>query len=280
MNRQRTGLGFASPGGGDYFDDYDYGWDELFYDYLDMGWDPFDAAMFADGGGAYGGGGDLWNDFFYWFLDQGFDPFEAAAMADAESAAGSIVISTEEPGSLPEIPANLPGVIPAPYDPFTVPLPEMFANDPVPPGPMPALPGYCPAGYYHPVSDPYSCIPFPGENRPAARKQAQQRAQQQQQQAQKRQQQQQQPCPTGQVRYPYTGKCVPQQCPQGTRRNPATGECVKSAQQGQLPQCPPNRVYDLQKKKCVVPGSSTGSSNTWLWLLLIAGGAVVISKRR
>lgn len=302
MNGQRTGLGFAS---GDYFNDYEEygsGWDDLYFDALDWGFNPGEAAFFADGGygggswwdnfdplsGDYAGGGsnspgsngDLWNDFFYWYLDQGYDPFEAATLADAESS-DSIRIDTWEPGILPQIPDDLPGVIPAPYDPYTIPLPELFANDPAPPGPLPPLPGYCPQGYYHPVSDPFKCVPFPDESKPAARKKAQQKAQQQQQQAQKRQQQQQQPCPTGQVRYPYTGKCVPQQCPQGTKRNPATGECVKTQQQGELPRCPdPRLVYDLQKKKCVVPGSSSGSSNSWLWLLLIAGGAVVISKRR
>lgn len=283
--RRRTGLGFLSPGEGDYFEEYDNWWDNFTDDgdYIYTGggvswWDNFDPYTGDYAGG--GGSNDLWNELFSWYLDQGYDPFEAATLADAE-ASESISTATWESDDLPKIPDNLPGVIPAPYDPTTIPLPELFANDPAPRPPLPPLPGACYGPTYHPQWDPFACVPYPDEKYPAARKQAQRKGQQQQQQQQKRQQQQQQPCPTGQVRYPYTGKCVPQQCPQGTRRNPATGECVKGAQQGQLPQCPDSRlVYDLKKKKCVVPGSSSGSSNSWLWLLLIAGGAVIISRRR
>ncbi len=295
--RRRTGLGFASPGGGDYFDGSS--WDDVFYDYLGMGYDPFDAAYFANGGGSGGNGwwwgnfdesgdyvggardpNELWNDLFYWYLSQGYDPLDAATLADAE-AGSSIGVKTDLEFGLPNLPSNLPGVIPAPYDPTTIPLPEWFANDPAPRPPLPPLPGACYGETYHPQWDPFACVPYPDDKHPTARKQAQQKGRQQQQQQQKRQQQMQQKCPPGQKPYPYTGKCVPEKCATGTRRNPATGECVKTQQQGELPKCPdPRLVYDLQKKKCVVPGSSSGSSNSWLWLLLIAGGAVAISKRR
>jgi hypothetical protein len=29
------------------------------------------------------------------------------------------------------------------------------------------LPGYCPPGQYHPIDDPYACIPFPAPTSPA-----------------------------------------------------------------------------------------------------------------
>lgn len=61
------------------------------------------------------------------------------------------------------------------------------------------LPGYCPGGTYHPLNDPYACVPFPDD--PVQRQQAQKQAQQQKQaQAQPQRsfpKQQYQNCPQG-----------------------------------------------------------------------------------
>ena len=94
------------------------------------------------------------------------------------------------------------------------------------------LPGYCGPGTYHPLNDPYICVPFPDET-PAERNQRQQAAQRAQAAqkaaaAAKAAQQAAQPCPpnTGLVKNAQ-GQCV---CPPGYAFSKTYGKCVMVSQ--------------------------------------------------
>lgn len=94
------------------------------------------------------------------------------------------------------------------------------------------LPGYCPAGYYHPLNDPYICVPFPDET-PAERNQrqiaaAKAQAAQKAAQAAAKAQQAAQPCPpnTGLVKNAQ-GQCA---CPNGYAFSKTYGKCVLVSQ--------------------------------------------------
>ena len=116
--------------------------------------------------------------------------------------------------------------------------------------------GYCPGGTYHPLNDPYACVPFPPETpefekqqRAAAAHKAAQDALRAQQRAQ------QQGCP------PNTGLV----------KN-AQGQCV----------CPPGYAANAQLKKCVLVNpalaAQANQAPDWLKYALLALGAVVVVK--
>lgn len=266
------------------------------------GWDAGAGFNFANDPRLTGGGGtitDSFDDWDFWAVfdlafNQGFDEDTALMIAGGMLGDPSQFIGpdfdpivTNEPNALPATyPIDL--VIPQPQG-IPGPDPSIFAPDAddlgeVPPRPLPRLPGYCPNGTYHPTNDPYACVPYPQDA--AARRTAQQAKAQQGRAQQQRARQMQQPCPTGQARYSYTGQCVPTQCPTGTTRNQATGACINTtpaqAQAARLAaaQCTGNKVYNLQTKRCEVPGSNSGSSKSWLWILLVVGGVVIVARSR
>jgi len=123
------------------------------------------------------------------------------------------------------------------------------------------LPGYCPKGTYHPVNDPYACVPFPADNN-AAKKQAAQQKKAQQSAAnalKAAQKKQDQSCPKH---------------PQGLPvwKNPATGKCEV------VPQCPQGSKFDSTAKRCLTAAQAKElyGDNSWLWWLLIGGGALLL----
>lgn len=284
-------------GGGGYYDEYfdfdDYfgggdGYGPFGGDFIDL---PEPGSYFDVGpspmpdlftGGDYQPSAE-WEQYFTEGLAIFGDPDLAAIYADGLYAEGGgegvIRIPTSEPGAFE---VQLPpgggyfdvGLSPFPDFDFSaggVPsLVDFGVED------TPVLPGYCPAGTYHPIENPMACVPFPTE--PGARRKAQQQAKQQQQQQQRRAQQMRQPCPPGQARYPITGKCVPKQCPAGQQRNPATGECMRATGQG-IPKCPPGQVFDLMKGACVVPSvaaAGLGDIPSWFWLAGL--GLLILSQ--
>ena len=116
------------------------------------------------------------------------------------------------------------------------------------------LPGYCPPGTYHPISDPYACVPFPGST-------------------------------TGQ---PAPKRATPAQRPGVTRPKPtAAGQCpppfVYDPKQKKcvLPPCPPGQAYSLTQRKCVpvaqLKPADQVNDEAFPWWLVIAGGAVLIA---
>lgn len=140
------------------------------------------------------------------------------------------------------------------------PLPTYNDVPPQPAGALPDLPGYCPKGTYHPMSDPFACVPFPtmtpGQN---------QRPQQPNQQgspAKPGSSAATPKCPGGQVFNPQTGKCVQVPCPQGLVFNPKTNKCEKPAVQPK-----PQNLTELAKQ-----------TPWWIWLLL--GGTVLLASSK
>ena len=195
-----------------------------------------------------------------------------------------------EPGN-----PTLPDITTPPSIPYTPPLPDftfpapLIDFGPAPSAPMTYgsnLPGYCPTGYYHPINDPYSCVPFP----PATTQQQQQAAA-----APKPPQQpppsSQQGCPSGQYQSRRYQRCMPIPncaqlypgsvfnptteacvagggCPVGYWSNPATRRCEL------IPQCP-QVGYTFNTLNGVCGPNPSGASffdeiPWWLWLGLLA----------
>lgn len=125
-------------------------------------------------------------------------------------------------------------------------------------GSNPPLLPYCPGGTYHPLNDPYACVPFPPETPEFERQQkaaAAHKAAQDALKAAAAKAQQQQGCP------PNTGLV----------KN-AQGQCV----------CPPGYAPNAQLKKCVLVNASLAAQSNqapdWLKYALLALGAVVVVK--
>lgn len=125
-------------------------------------------------------------------------------------------------------------------------------------GTNPPLLPYCPGGTYHPLNDPYSCVPFPPETPEFEKQQraaAAQKAAQDALKARAAQQQRQQGCP------PNTGLVKNVQ-----------GQCV----------CPPGYAPNAELKKCVLVNASLAAQSQqapdWLKYALLALGAVVVVK--
>jgi len=251
----------------------------------------FDDFSFDFSSSSGGGGWDFWNIFDV-AIESGFAEDIALQIANGWYGDPADIfgpdfdpIITSEPGGLPPVPVNPPLVILSP-DGVPGPDPNIFAPDideDIAQPPYPRLPGYCGSGTYHPANDPYSCVPFPAD--PTARRKAQQSKATQGKTQQKRQTANAQPCPTGQARWPYTSKCVPQQCASGTQRNRATGACDRATSQqratnnARSAQCPSGKVLNSKTRKCVTPGETGDEYSILIWLLLGAVGLYAVAKR-
>lgn len=252
---QNKGLGFLSPGGDDSTDDYsfdewnDYGYDDwLYYDYFSSGGGLLPDLPIQDinyptplpGPGISAGSpfqdiADYLSNWFYGLIP--------TIQSDAPYRTGSTTAPTNIPdyGSSPNYPGN-PG--------------QGTATDNL----QTALPGYCPGGTYHPLNDPYACVPFPTDD---ATKKAQakiQRKGQQQQARQKRQAQQQanKSCPKDKQNRPVW-------------RNPKTGQCEL------VPVCGPGQSFDQVTGRCLTSAQKNelyGSSGNWIWWII--GGVVFV----
>lgn len=259
------GLGFLpSDTGGEIGGGLDWWDDWLFVDYY-----------YPDYSG--GGGGDYWSNFdpvtgdyigqggaqnYSWW--DNFDPITG----DWIGQGGTIdTIDTTEPGSLPSGPSGnwwgglidfFSGIVSPGYQPD-------FSSG-VPPAPTPNLPGYCPAGTYHPIDDPFACVPFPPSpaqpgqtpRTPVRPTPGPMTRSSSQPQAPK--------CPQGQIFSQQYNRCIPQ-CPQGQVFNPQTNKCQAA------PKCPQGMQFDPVKGTCVQVLAQQGSSFPWWMWLLIAGGA-------
>lgn len=222
--RPSTGLGFLywggeSGGGGDWWDDLTQ--DE--YNYL------FDT---------YGGSGrDFWNfEDPYW----AYDP------------SGTFFYDTTSERFLPAPAGNVP-LASAPVNWWEYFLPSFGGGGNAP---APNLPGYCPGGTYHPIDDPYACVPFPVDPVTGKPTRPRQTAQQKPQPAKKS--------------APKVSPQNPQPCPAPGRTNPATGKC----------ECPKGLLYDAKTQRCIPATLSNRLTQPgpggFPWWLLLLGGAVVI----
>ena len=243
--KQPKGLGFLwwgggeSGGGEDIYGDYDY-----LFDY----------------GGNYNGGGDFWgfddpfwsgggNDFWgfdndYWggYYDPARDAFVFPGNDAAFLPANT---GTNQGGDFWGFGGDF-------WSGLQDAINNALGSNNVP------LLGYCPGGTYHPLNDPYSCVPFPPETPEFEKQQraaAAHKAAQDAVRAAAKKQQQQQGCP------PNTGLV----------KN-AQGQCV----------CPPGYAPNAQLKKCVLVNASlaaqSGQAPDWLKYALLALGAVVVVK--
>ena len=259
-----------SDAGGDQFGFDEIGFDPWLYGYFDGGGGGLDFSSLSGdpnsgGSSSASSSGPGWEDLFYFYLDQGYDPFEAATMADEDVAAGyAASVEGSAPLPLPSTPDGPLVVSPMPYTPDLLPWdPWGISDDPGAPGGSIGanVPGYCPGGTYHPypIGDPRAnqCAPFPTD--PAARKKAQQQeAARQQQQARTNRggsaAATQQSCPKGQYKDPATGRCVPiPACPQGMVFSPLAGKCV------------------TKPTSATSAGLAAIASSPWLWILIAAG---------
>lgn len=267
---RRNGLGFAQGESGGGYDD----WGGYFFDDFGNYWeyDWFDVN--------YGGGGDYWpsfdsytlpnltaptsplvNDYRYdidW--SQYWNDFFAGNIDRVDTFAQG---NYDQP-SYRDITGDLdyrPGI----WDWLNNlgPGPAQPDRQYGPAGDGALLPRYCPQGTYHPVNDPFACVPFP-PNDPNAKKQASNQRKAQQaaaNAARKAQQQQDKQCPKD---------------PQGRPvwRNPQTGKCELA------PVCPQGQKFDSTARRCLTAAQAKElyGDNNWLMWLLIAAGVLVVVK--
>lgn len=279
------GLGFLNEGGS--FDDYqDWSWYGDFgggggdayydwqadanYDWLSGGWsDGYtgdDWSWFGADNGYYGYPSydefaqALWEQTGYTPQDLGID--------DPYAAETALSVNTDERFNLPSFnpdplsvyyPQSYPAT--SDYDPWA----EIYGNPPAAPAAptAPRLPGACPRGYYHPLNNPYACVPFPAPSNGA---QSQRKPQPPQQGTQPRQ--------PSKPQTPAQPKCPANT---GLQYNPQTQRC----------ECPKGTAYNAQAKRCVVPTvkdqallSRTPSQQKkplpWWVIAAILGGAFVL----
>lgn len=142
----------------------------------------------------------------------------------------------------------------------------------IPPAPTPNLPGYCPVGTYHPIDDPFACVPFPDD--PTTPGQTQRKPATPVPGPQTRAGSQPAPkCPSGQIFSQQLNRCIPQ-CPQGQVFNPNTNKCQAA------PKCPQGMQFDQSRGTCVSAAAlaSAGSGLPWwIWLLIAGVGAAALS---
>lgn len=265
--RRRNGLGFAA---GDYWDfdtNYDYGnnWDWWFG----------------------GGGGDSYNDYDFLMIEGGDDwpmlgPIPMPEMGPAPTTGwwqDWYDLLSQETISHPDFDAFAQTQVQQPsYRDITGDLdyrpnfwdwlsdfgPGPAQLDPQygPAGDGSLLPGYCPKGTYHPVNDPFACVPFPPSDpnakKPAAQKKAEQAAMNA---AKKIQQAADKGCPKD---------------PQGRPvwRNPQTNKCELK------PPCGTGLKFDSTTRRCLTPAEvkELYGDNNWLIWALIALGVIVVVK--
>lgn len=219
-------------------------------------------------------GGNYFEDYLDYYLDLGYDPLTAVDLATQDASQQSIVAETTY------APMPLPDISPLPTIPYVTPyVPTFWAGFPegdyfplpLPPEPPGTdLPPYCPGGYYHPINDPFACVPFPTtattqQQRPPTQRPSQPPAQAPRPPASQapRPPTQQQPCPTGYCKHPTTGQCMP--IPRGYQRHPQTQVCTPlTAQVSPLPI--PTEAQDMFADLKKLPW--------WVWLAL--GGVVLL----
>jgi len=279
------------------------------YDYL---------GDYGGGGGGYLGNGYGGDDFYSGFLyDPGYYdtslpggtlpdiPLISPTLPDLgipefgeipfyyDPITGQPILGTgsEHPGEIPPPPISTPNItlIPPTLPDFTFPLPIDFGADPFGAGMTygPNLPPYCPPGYYHPIDNPQSCVPFPPATTPPTQPPsggapkpppiappAQQGCPSGQYPS--RRYQRCMPIPNcaqlypGSVFSPASEACVAQgACPPGYWPNPKTRQCEL------IPQCPgANVTFDMTRGICVPITQGQGSLFDeipwWLWLGLLA----------
>jgi hypothetical protein len=223
------------------------------------------------------GGGDLFGAYLDYYLEMGFDQLTAMELAAQDAAALSFRETTSEVGYADyqqSWPIEPPKYLELPDGPFYplpyVPYEQSWPLEPPTPEPLPTpppLPGPCPGGTYHPMENPYICVPFPPAQQQAPKPPQQQPKSSAQQAPRPPQQPAQAPCPVlTHWRNPRTGKCEPK------------------------PKCPAPSVFDAQVGACVLPNRQTvppepgpdagddGSNNNW-WLLLLAAGAIAFATQ-
>ena len=252
-NAKPRGLGFLSTGS---FEDDGGGYDPYSdANFTDWFYDPYSDPNFTDGyqsdTGFYGYNSyDEFADAFWGTF--GYSP-EEAGIENPYAYETAAEINTEEESAANRtydfgdwgwfgdfapayVPEDLDGSSGAPWE-----TPTNASR----------LPGVCPPGFYHPMSDPYSCVPFP----PRQPQKPQQRPQQKPQ-PKPQQKPQPQPCPPGMTRALLTGKC---QCPARSKWNAQTQRCERET----TPATPlVNRTLPNGQPKQAMP---------W-WVLLIGAG--------
>lgn len=255
------GLGFLPSGSGgeiggglDWFDEWlfaDYFWPE----YIGGGdyWSNFDPVT-----GDYVGAGDWWKN---------FDP----VTGDWLESIGTVeTIDTTEPGTLPSGPSGnwwqglvdwFNGIVSPNYRPDF--------SSPTPAPPQVQLPGDCPAGTYHPIDDPFTCVPFPTD--PAQPGQTPRTPARPTPGPMTRAGAQPPKCPQGQIFSQQLNRCIPQ-CPAGQMFNPQTNKCQAA------PKCPAGMQFDQSRGTCVQVLAQQGSGFPWwIWLLIAGGAAMALS---
>lgn len=216
--------------------------------------------------------GNYWQ--YDWFDGGGLDPFWQQVQDEYDYqqnlAQGNVyTINQDAPFALPSY-RDITGTLDYQNDPWAW-LRDLFGG----PGPAPldpqygpagtgqGLPGYCPKGTYHPVGDPYACVPFPASD-PNAKKQ--------QQQQKKSQQSAANALKTAQ-------KKKDQSCPKDPKGrpvwfNPQTGRCEL------VPPCKAPAKFDSTSGRCLTPGQSKdlyGEDYAWVkWVLGAVGAALVL----
>jgi len=212
---------------------------------------------YEDGGAWDDWGAGYWDDEGGWF-----DP-EWAWLSDPAAGEFFIPIETETACAT----GTEPGCFTGPrnwwdWDWPTLPIPG--GGNPLPPYddiPPPPLPGYCPAGTYHPIENPYICVPFPPSPTPTA------------------------PARRPQSNQPQTRPTAPARPPQSAPQCPA-GYVFDSKLQRCIPACPKGAVFDARAGKCVpIPTNKPAQNFTelaqktpwWLWALL--AGTLLLATR-
>jgi hypothetical protein len=273
QSQQLNGLGFLQ---GDYYYEDDFG--NWYYE------DAF-GSFWGDASGSYG---DSFGTSYGWDVNYGLPILEPinfgwdlpsyrditrdldARGIDYEVAPDGTIRFFDDAPFLPTNPQGqgndswlpdniwdwLTGILDQGSDPGMVPT----TGDPT----APPLPGYCPQGTYHPVNDPYACVPFPPED-PAAKKAAQQQkaaAQKAAQALRAAQQKKDQLCKDPQGRPVWL--------------NPQTNKCELK------PPCAKGMKFDSTTQRCLTPQQIKelyGDDKDWLWWVLGGGAALLILTR-
>lgn len=116
------------------------------------------------------------------------------------------------------------------------------------------LPGYCPQGQYHPLNDPYACVPFPSPTAPTR---------------------------PGQTPGPAPAKPVTRPKPTAAGACPAPFVYDAKSKKCQLPPCPPGQQFSVTQRKCIPVSQITPADKVtdgaFPWWAIIAGGVVLIA---
>lgn len=264
MTRRQPGLGFLSPGfevieGGDAYDVFwGYGFDAWSWDFGGGDWwSNFNAE--GDYVGTGGASGYNWWD--------NFDPITGDYIGSGDTI---FVGQTDAPAPLPTTGGNWWDFLtPWFYTPPPTPS-NPYGLDPPPAAPGQQLPGYCPQGTYHPISDPFSCVPFP-EDGSQGNQQRKPPANQPRSSGQAAKPQQQR-CPSGQIYHEQLKRCIPI-CPRGQVFDARQNKCITP------PSCPQGTAWSPAAGQCVKTSTAAAGSGFpwWVWALIAGVGVKVLS---